>query len=186
VRQTGLTPSHPLVKFARAPEELDVYLGLDDAALWGAIPVLAGAKDTVIAELAVRLRDRKLYKCLDVCQLVAQAGAEDTELVRRCCPLVLERLKTHIIPGLRDGHHLLLDEAARTPYKRFDETKGPLNQIRIRSANRVDLVDINSRSAIVRAIPSVELWRVYLPGDQHHLGERVLDTVREVVNGQRN
>ena len=185
VCQTGLPESHPLVKFALAPENLDVYLSLDDAVVWGAIPMLAEAKDTVIAELAGRLRDRKLYKCLDVWQLTAQLVA-DTDRVRRCCPEILERLKTRVIPGLAESHHLLLDQAARAPYKRFDESKGPLNQIRIRTADGGNLVDINSRSAIVPAIPSVELWRVYLPADQHDLRKRVQDTVREVVNEKRN
>jgi uncharacterized protein len=48
----------------------------------------------------------------------------------------------------------------REPYKRFQESKGPLNQIRIRTENG-SLVDLGERSKVVAAIEPFRLFRLY-------------------------
>jgi uncharacterized protein len=66
IEKTGLPATHPLVKFAQSPENIECALALDDTVIWGALSLMAGANDMCISMLAQRLRDRKLYKCLDV------------------------------------------------------------------------------------------------------------------------
>src|SRR5712671_4843741 len=41
VTSTGLTASHPLVKFAKDPENIDCAIALDDTVVWGALSLMA-------------------------------------------------------------------------------------------------------------------------------------------------
>jgi hypothetical protein len=68
------------------------------------------------------------------------------------------------------GRRILIDEEVREPYKRFHESKGPLNQIRIRTAGG-DLVDLGERSRIVAAIEPFRLFRVYCAHDDRDARE---------------
>jgi uncharacterized protein len=65
-KNVGLPTAHPLIKFAKHPDQIDVALALDDTVVWGALQFFADAKDKCIAELGRRMRDRELYKCIDV------------------------------------------------------------------------------------------------------------------------
>jgi uncharacterized protein len=56
---------------------------------------------------------------------------------------------------------VLIDVDVREPYKRFQESKGPLNQIRIRTQDG-ELVDLGERSKIVAAIEPFRLFRLYV------------------------
>jgi uncharacterized protein len=64
-RQTGLPAKHPLLGFFKAGALKD-YLALDDTVLWGGVEAMTRAEDVEIAELARRLRERRLYKTLDL------------------------------------------------------------------------------------------------------------------------
>jgi uncharacterized protein len=73
--RTGLPQSHPLLRFFKS-ENLANYLALDDTVLWGALDAMSRADDSAIAQLAARLRDRKLFKTLDMASIGADAGAQ--------------------------------------------------------------------------------------------------------------
>jgi uncharacterized protein len=65
--QTGLDPSHPLLRFfGGGGATLANYLSLDDVVVMGAMERMTHATDAVLAELATRLRERRLYKTLDL------------------------------------------------------------------------------------------------------------------------
>ena len=49
-----------------ASRALDAYLDIDDAAVWATLGTLASSSHPEVSELARRLRDRRLFKCLDV------------------------------------------------------------------------------------------------------------------------
>ncbi|HQT64755.1 MAG TPA: HD domain-containing protein, partial [Opitutales bacterium] len=67
VAQTGLDISHPLISFFKPDNSnLTTYLALDDVVITGALEELSKASDIRIADLAERLRNRHLYKTLDV------------------------------------------------------------------------------------------------------------------------
>lgn len=67
IRSIGLGEDHPLVKFfAKGGETLPNYLALDDVAVTQAFQTLCGSPDTQLRELAQRLRERRLYKALDM------------------------------------------------------------------------------------------------------------------------
>lgn len=64
---TGLDENHPLVRFFRKDgATLANFLALDDIVVGGAIERMTSASDQSIAELARRLRNRELYKTLDL------------------------------------------------------------------------------------------------------------------------
>jgi hypothetical protein len=83
LKLTGLAASHPLVKFAKDPENIDCTIALDDTVIWGALSLMADAKDECLATLAKRLRDRKLYKCIDVRTCIAQEKVMPLQAVRK-------------------------------------------------------------------------------------------------------
>lgn len=64
---TGLPGDHPLLSFlgTKAATVSD-YLALDDVLVTGAMDLMQRAKDVLIRDLAIRLRNRDLYKTLDI------------------------------------------------------------------------------------------------------------------------
>jgi HD superfamily phosphohydrolase len=64
---TGLQNDHPLLCFFReGGQTLVNYLALDDQVVTGAIERMCSASDSVLRDLADRLRQRRLYKSLDL------------------------------------------------------------------------------------------------------------------------
>jgi uncharacterized protein len=171
----GLPENHPIVRFAKEPNKVENVLLLDDAVIWGALSMMADATDNTVSKLAVRLRDRQLYKCIDVrTRLAEQFGEEATgtkegsderseELTGRvdlACASINEKVRQWLSKEASETPRMLIDQAIREPYKRFQESKGPLNQIRIKTDGDL-LVDLGERSRIVRAIKPFRVLRLY-------------------------
>ena len=80
---TGLPPDHPLLRFfGREGETVENYLALDDALITGSLEALSRAKDPVISDTAARLRDRRLYKTLDLAEFGEDQGTQRSRLRR--------------------------------------------------------------------------------------------------------
>jgi HD superfamily phosphohydrolase len=167
----GLTKSHPVIRFAIEPESLDNVLALDDAVFWGALPMLVDSRDEQIRDCAKRLRERHLPKCIDVRHiLVAEIGLGKATSPRQRSELKnrLERSIASIETKLSNwskAHstgvpRIVTDRAVRDPYRRFEESKGPLNQIHIRMSGN-EILDVASCSPVIAAIESFELFRAY-------------------------
>jgi uncharacterized protein len=76
-RQTSLPVDHPLLRFfGTEGETLTNYLALDDLVVMGAMERMLSAKDPVIADLARRLRERSLYKTLDLAAFGHDSGRQ--------------------------------------------------------------------------------------------------------------
>ncbi|MBV9431003.1 MAG: HD domain-containing protein [Hyphomicrobiales bacterium] len=66
-QQTGLRVDHPLLRFLRPDgQTLENYLALDDVVVMAAMESMLDANDPIISSLATRLRERSLYKTLDL------------------------------------------------------------------------------------------------------------------------
>ena len=183
--RTGLPRTHPIVRFAKKPELIENVLSLDDTVVWGALGLLAFAKDPIVQDLSIRLRDRKLYKCIDVRmqikQRVQERSVEDSSvIVDRTCAAVDERVKEFVVADGSDAPRILSDEAEREPYKRFQESKGPLNQIRVK-VDDGSLVDLGVRSKIVRAIEPFRLYRLYLKREDDESEELIQKAIEEEI-----
>lgn len=177
----GLPANHPLVRFSKDPEKIDWALQLDDSVVWGALSMLADAKHPTIAQYAVRLRDRRLYKCIDIRAEVSRElgeAASDLTRVEKACSAIEQVIEQWKQDNACSPPRLLIDRAVREPYKRFQESKGPLNQILIRTAEGA-LVDLGERSKVVAAIEPFQLFRAYIASDDTKARTFLLDTIKK-------
>lgn len=173
---TGLDSRHPLIQFAIEPDNIERILCLDDTVVWGALSMMADASDPLIAEFSKRIRDRKLFKCIDVrTRLASLAGDVD-----RACASISERIDQWNLDNAKGLPRILVDQDSRDPYKRFEESKGPLNQIRIRTTNG-DLVDLRERSKVVAALETFQLFRVYYSEDDDEAKKLIEQEVNNVA-----
>lgn len=166
--KTGLPKSHPLVAFAQSPDNIERALALDDTVVWGGLSLLSDSSDEWISKFALRMRDRKLYKCTDVRAKIAHQK-NDNAASSPEADTVCARIRDEIGKCLDDWSskspnappRLLIDEVKRSPYNKLEEeTKGPLNQIHIRTEGD-HLVDLSKRSNVVAALKTYEAFRVY-------------------------
>ncbi|MGO9263989.1 MAG: hypothetical protein ACLQBA_03720, partial [Candidatus Binataceae bacterium] len=167
VAATGLPDRHPLIRFALAPDDIDSALCLDDSVVWGALSLMAEATNPLISQFSARLRDRKLYKCINVRTRVANAfdptSTNTPELVAtidRCCAGINEKLKGWIDDNASEVPRLLIDEAVRSPYQAGGGSKGPTEQINVLTDGGSP-VDLKQRSRVVAALSNFKLFRVY-------------------------
>jgi HD superfamily phosphohydrolase len=77
IKETGLDKDHPLLRFfAKNGETLENYLALDDIVITDAIRQLRLSPDVALGALAIRLRDRDLYKTLDLASFGHDDGVQ--------------------------------------------------------------------------------------------------------------
>jgi uncharacterized protein len=160
---TGLTDTHDLARvFQEAHDELEVYLRLDDSIVWSALAAMSGARDGSIGRLAAGLRDRKLYKCLDIGALAQNVSA-----------MALQRFKMELRARLAAdlGDRVLLDEVPLSAYQYYEiDAPAALHKVMIAKPERPnEREDIAALSPVVRAIPDERLCRVYACDDEKML-----------------
>lgn len=184
LKSTGLHTKHPIVRFAKKPDSADSVLSLDDTVIWGSLGYMIDASDPTVKDLAIRLRDRKLYKAIDVREFVKrELGLEEVAsldpVIDKACASIRNKIaewqSTH---ATTNPARILSDSAEREPYKQFQESKGPLNQIRIRT-NSDELVDLGERSKVVRAIETFKLFRLYVSETDDKARAFIEKTIRE-------
>jgi uncharacterized protein len=189
-KATGLPNNHPLIRFATDPDVVENILVLDDAVIWGSLPLMMTAKDRLVAEFSTRLGARRLYKCVDIHAELrhairgyhkklpkGKAAALQVLKFDKACVSINEKITEWVSLDRSEIPRILIDVAVREPYKRFQESKGPLNQIRIRIPGEDELVDLGERSKIVGAIEPFRLFRVYVNGAD----DDALKYVRSVI-----
>jgi uncharacterized protein len=222
VSQTGLSDTHPLIVFARDPENIANVLALDDTVVMGSLSMLEHAPDSCVAHLATHLRCRSLYRCIDIREQIKQQIASDQDwskfdaTIERAFEQIstenfrvlndskvkaavkitiqdridhdrLDRACNHAFQALKvaDKLHtkrpsILLDEAKRRPYKPMQESKGPLEQILIRSQSDA-LLDVATVSRVIAAIHDFKLLRAYVDRDDKTAEALVNEAIKEGV-----
>ena len=184
-KATGLSKRHPLVRFAKEPDEIENILALDDAIIWAALTQMSDAKDKVVRELAHRIRDRKLYKSINLREWVSREfqtrhKRQNPGVVDLVCETIGANLKEWANVDKSEMPRILIDQAEREPYKRFQESKGPLNQIRIKTENG-DLIDLGERSKVVGAIETFKLYRIYVRNEDDESQDFIEKLIKEEV-----
>jgi hypothetical protein len=186
IRNTGLSKAHPLVVFARNPEKRDVALALDDSVVWGALSLMESASDELVKDFSTRIRDRKLWKCIDIRTVVSSKidprGSNSEELVEKidkCCVAISEKLTEWDKAAPEKRPRVLMDRDNRTPYKPVGVSKGPLDRINVQTSGG-DLVDLNDRSNVVAALKVFELFRSYVDRDDADAES----SVHKIVEGE--
>ncbi|WP_244501679.1 hypothetical protein [Sphingomonas gellani] len=183
VDATGLSKDHPLVTFAKDADNLGAALNLDDAVVFGALAQLAEASDPLISEFATRIRDRKLFKCFDIREqaracISSSVNVQEAErMISKISIRVVE--KVELWRKSSPEVHILYDKASRPPYKRFDESKGPLNQIMVRTGSGMS--DLGEFSPVVNSIPTFEVSRYYFDREQVGVATMLKDVLNEEI-----
>lgn len=143
--------------FVSETPTLGLYLDLDDAAVWSVLTALAelGEPHRRVSELAKRLRDRDLYKCVDIGVWDEPGGN------------LYLRFKREL--GNRESsfrEDLLFDEPTLSLYKWYDfDDASALNKVLVKTREDMDEpVDIIGESEIVKALRGEKrIQRVYAP-----------------------
>ena len=171
VAQTGLPRAHAMIRFVRKPRDVDAALALDDTVFWGALPMLADAKDHVVSRLATALRDRKLPKAIDLQpnleMAFPQRQGKSGLRMQKARDRVIQRTKI-LLEEWSDKHSIDADKpprimvraGKRDPYS-LKEEKGPLNRIRV-NADHGRTTDIADHSPMVAALRPFEFFRAYV------------------------
>ncbi len=77
---------------------------------------------------------------------------------------------------------ILIDRAERDPYKRFQESKGPLNQILTRTAGE-QILDLAEFSATVAGIEKFHLFRAYVDSDDLDAKSFIDTSIKQALRG---
>jgi uncharacterized protein len=192
--ETGLFDRHPLIKFARDPENLANVLALDDAVFWASLPMMAEADDRIIRSRARQLRDRSLPKCIDIRQRVeselpVSPGMTDEDrkereaLISLRCKSILAHLANATSATSSGQPGILIDQTERPLYKRFQDSRMPLNQISIKlSGGRVE--DMANLSPVVASAAKFEVCRAYVTGGDSADRVMVENVMRTVLRSE--
>ena len=187
IERTGLTDKHPLVKFARAPEDIECALVLDDTVVWGALSLMTESEDACIRDLAKRLRDRLLYKSIDVRASIAHDkgdGAAMTPEADTVCANIQQEIVSCRDQWTKKAPdappRILIDEAERSPYKELTEDMGPLNQINIWTEGN-HLEDLANRSSVVRELKTYKALRIYHAEEDVEAKEKITQIMKEGI-----
>ena len=179
--KVGLSKGHPLLQFVADPSSIERALCLDDSVIYGALSQFCDAKDSCISEYSMRIRDRHTLKCFDVREYVRKKLAlkDNNADTRRALERIVisSMAKIELWKKTSAGSLALKDETSRSPYKNFEESKGPLNQIMVQSGG--ELVDIAKYSPIVASIPRFDVLRYYVRRDS-----KELSTLVKIVDGE--
>ena len=169
---TGLPGNHPLVSFLRNPDILENAIALDDTVFWGALPMLSDADDQIIRELAIRIRDRILPRYVDIRAHVEGAfppsAREDVATrnarlarIKLICGNVLTNIEEQYADMPIGDRPILTDVYERSPYRRFDTGRTPMNQMHIRGPGN-SVLDMATVSAVVAGAEPFNLCRAYI------------------------
>ena len=155
--------------------------------VWGSLLQLREATDRSIKTFAGRLQDRKLFKCIDIREMVQQkidpentGNLEKIEEIEKCCAKVLIKLqelkeqdtKRNGIPAI------LTDEDSRPPYKTGGGSHGPLERINVRTGGG-DPIDLKQLSKVVAGLRDFNLTRAYFDRDRQDIGRKIKNIVKE-------
>lgn len=185
VELTGMTDDSPLVEFLKNPS-INLFLSLDDTLIWGSIHQMSFGKDKSLAELGVRLRDRKLLKCIDIRQLFLQnrGYGVDEERLDKDCALASARIDEWLENRDSLVPEIILDSGKRPTYKRYSEGKGPLNRIHMNMHG--ELVDLSDVSKAVGASGTFKFLRAYTDGGDSDATKFIATTIDDITQGEKN
>ena len=155
--KTGLPKNHPLrLYFEEDGNSIEHYLRLDDATIWGGLALMEQARDKEIADLANRLRNRALYKCLDVGARHKIVGGDARGKFQKALSDAKRK-------GSFKDMDVLEDRATVSAYKfRSYESPDALTKITIRLPDGTERhEDVAELSPVIQALKEEKVFRVY-------------------------
>jgi hypothetical protein len=139
-------------------------MALDDTVLWGSLAMMEAASDVDLARCARHLRGRSLLRCVDFWVYAAErhpparheARGDRTARLARihlACDRIRDRAAVECPAAL-------IDDYTRDPYKHFQESGTPANQIHILDSGRPR--DMAEMSSVVANAEPFRLCRGYI------------------------
>ncbi|QIG51452.1 HD domain-containing protein [Nordella sp. HKS 07] len=183
----GLPDLHPLMLFLSDPGKIENAILLDDSVFWGSLFFLSQAKDRLVSEYATRLQTRRLLKCIDLRRMIEgrtpirrgmtiDDRREREARISLSVKSILKELEERAAHRKKTGgHEILIDEYRRSPYKKFQDSQTPLNQILIRKGNEIE--DMAHLSSVVFGAESFEISRVYVSEDDSEGKSMILQII---------
>lgn len=97
---------------------------------------------------------------------------------------ILKEVEEHASDRQKNnGHEILIDEYRRSPYKKFQDSQTPLNQILIKQAGSIE--DMAHLSSVVSGAESFEVSRIYISEDDADGRAMVEKVLGELVGRTR-
>ena len=156
----SLSRSEPTLRYFSETPELGAYLDLDDSVVWGTLRKLSSLGN----ELARRLLERSLYKCVDVGVHQKDPNGNLHMRVKRKLNNDAELLG-----------RILIDDANVMLYRWFGfEGPSALNKVLVKTdSGEEEPVDIVTVSSVIKAVRDSErIWRIYAPDEASLAGSQ--------------
>jgi uncharacterized protein len=169
---TNLPKDHPIIAYLLDTENLEFYLSLDDAVIWGALHILVNSKDKILSECADRILNRKFYKAIDI---YAGKSASDEESKKLELALDNEPDLSGLLRVDDSMPAAFVDRAERNPYKRTHNGSGGINQIYAIDKDKV-IRDLSDVSHVVKSIIPHRHYRIYVRDDE------TLNKVKQIIH----
>jgi hypothetical protein len=195
VKYTGLSEKHPLIKFFKSPSDASIFLQLDDAPIWGSLPLLMDARDAAVSDFSRRLFQRKLFKATDCYRKLAHLKSSEWlkgDIRSRAARAQIKDGMTSRIKEFHAQHvlskgqrRILTDAGERSPYRKIQESPGPLNQIHIKMHGG-ETADIGTKSEIIASIQPFEFFRVYTAKEDTEAEKFIDKSLKEEIEKHAN
>jgi HD superfamily phosphohydrolase len=144
VKQTGLEKTHPLIQFfGPKGATLKNYLALDDVVVLDAVQRLCDAPDPSLADLGRRIRDRNLYKTLDLGSFGHDEGVQRREA---------RRINNEFLDKIRDERIIKDESAAVSIYTQIGGDDERAHKRLHILDGRKDPVEITEVSAVIKTL----------------------------------
>jgi HD superfamily phosphohydrolase len=166
VANAGLPDGHPLLRFfATGGETVANYLALDDTLILGSLDALSKAQDATIRETATRLKERRLYKTLDMAEFGEDSGRQRGRL-----RLITERFEDQI----KAGTVMLDDKASIGIYAEVGGDEEKMHK-KLHILDAGSPVEISRLSDLVRALERRKQYtRLYFANKEDRDGARTI------------
>ncbi|MDR2153031.1 MAG: HD domain-containing protein [Helicobacteraceae bacterium] len=185
VKQTGLPENHPLINFCNKSDNLDAALALDDTVIMGALSSMEQATDKIMKIFSSRIRNRKLLKCVDIGERLAEEfGREEMPEKKTAFERIGEALDGWISASDEKKERILLDKGTRLPYKKIEVDTIPMNQIWIRKKSG-KLVDVTEYSQTVNSLRSFSFYRAYYDDEDKDAKREIDNAIDQAIKGVR-
>jgi hypothetical protein len=140
-----LDKGDPLIRFfSEKGDTVENYLALDDFTVWAAIGRIANAGDARAGDLASRLRDRRLYKAVDVNTECPALRGENPDVTEERRQREILRLETLLKPEI--GTTVLVDESEISIYGEIGADQAKTHKmlsIRLRDGSTREITELS-------------------------------------------
>ncbi len=170
-KKSGLQDNHPLLRFfGKEGETVANYLSLDDALIFGSLEALSNAEDFSIKDIACRLRERRLYKTMDIAEFGADSGKQRQQL---------RKIKAQFEKEIENETVIVDDKGSFGIYSEIGGESEKMHK-KIHILEGTTPVEITEKSKLISALGTKKLSRIYFADEEQRTQAR-----GKAANGNR-